>query len=215
MTAAEFQQFIEGFANMLSTAGAIGQANTWRALLPIFEATPSASVKDVCKVIAAVRLAADADDVGMEEVVTSTQQLSQCLGENAKKAFIDDLAVFARTLGPFVGVSIADFTATTVMSLREAVVTPNGQAADAGDLIKTYLRSLEAALGDDEKFREVFGRLKRDSAMKSQQVKQLAKIFAGASGKTKTDALDRILARHESLTGAGARAKATGGRTAA
>jgi hypothetical protein len=32
MTAAEFQQFIKAFAEMLSEAGAIGQANTWRAL---------------------------------------------------------------------------------------------------------------------------------------------------------------------------------------
>jgi hypothetical protein len=183
----------------------------------LFEAKPSATVKEICKVIDGVRLSAtDSDDVDIDEVVTSIELLKRCLGENAKKPFVNDLTVLARTLAPFAGVSIADFTGATVMRLAEAAATPDGQAAgQAGDLVKSYLRNLEVALGDDEKFREVFDRLKRDPAMKAAEVKQLAKIFAGAAEKTKGAALDRIWARHELLIGAGVRAKATSGRTAA
>jgi hypothetical protein len=70
-------------------------------------------------------------------------------------------------------------------------------------------------LGNDTRFTEVFERLKNDKNLKAPQVKQLAKEFANASGKTKDDALFRILARHQKLMGTEARAKATGGRTAA
>jgi hypothetical protein len=213
VTGAEFGQFIEAFADMLTAAGAIGQASTWRALAPVFRIKPSASVKELCKVMSGASASAGTDDTCIKNVVTSIDLLKRCIGENAKKALLNDLTTLAGALSPFEGVTVADFVDATTAKI-EAALSPQ-VPAPSGDLINSYLLALEAALGDDAKFREVFDKLKRDPAMKAPQAKQLAKSFAGAAGNSKTGALDNIWARHESLIGAGARAKATGGRTAA
>jgi hypothetical protein len=99
-------------------------------------------------------------------------------------------------------------TATPRQTVQEPAVPP-------AELVKKYLSALQEALGNDARFAEVYERLKKDKNMKAPQVKQLSKEFANTAGSTKDDALFRIQARHQKLMGTEARAKATGGRTAA
>ena len=216
MKAKDFGQFLEAFADMLADAGSISQARAWRELLPIFKAKPSSDMKDICKAMARIDSATHTGGLDIQDVIALIRSLKRCLGDHAKKAFMDDLTLLADALGPFARFPIADFTNAMVASLTEPITTrahpPNEPRTD---LIKRYLRDLEDALGDEARFLELFKKLKNDREMKAPQVKQLAKEFAAASEKTKENALDRILARHESLVGTGARAKATGGRTAA
>ncbi len=216
MKAKDFGQFLEAFAEMLAEAGSVGQARAWRELMPIFKAKPLADIKDICKLMAQIDSAKHAGGFDIQNVITLMRSLKRCLGDNAKKAFIDDLTRLANALGPFSRFPIADFTNAMVVSLTRPMTTQAYQVNEPPiDLIKSYLRDLEDALRDEVKFPELFKKLKNDRDMKAPQVKQLAKEFAAASEKTKESALDRILARHESLVGVGARAKATGGRTAA
>jgi len=216
MKAKDFGQFLEAFADMLADAGSIGQARAWRELLPIFKANPSASVKDICKAMAGINSAATNGGIEIQNVITLIRSLKRCLRDNAKKALFDDLTLLADALGPFARFAIEDFANAMVVSLTAPMTTRGHRSSEpCPDLIKSYLRDLEDALGDEARFSELFKKLKKDRDMTAPQVKQLAKEFADASESTKENALYRILARHESLVGAGARAKATGGRTAA
>ncbi|SRR5258708_6833282 len=215
MKAKDFGLFLEAFADMLGDAGSIGQAQAWRELLPIFKAKPSAGMKEICEAMARVDPTTPTGGVEIQNIITLMRSLKRCLGDNAKKALIDDLNLLADALSPFAQFSIADFTNATVASLTPATTLAHRSSEPHHDLVKRYLRDLEDALGNEAAFPELFNKLKKDRDMTAPQVKQLAKEFADASERTKANALDRILARHESLVGAGARAKATGGRTAA
>jgi hypothetical protein len=108
-------------------------------------------------------------------------------------------------LALYAGFSISNFADAAVARLSWT----------SADLVAHYLRRLEKSLGDESAFLEVFNSLKKDTAIKAAEAKQLARAFAKASAKSKDDALDRIWSRHASLIGVGARARATGGRTSA
>jgi len=79
--------------------------------------------------------------------------------------------------------------------------------------IETYVQELEAALHDNARFTEIFNRV--DKELKLPAAKKVAAAFAKGKAKTKGEALDLIWGRHASLLGTAARARATGGRTAA
>jgi hypothetical protein len=216
MKGKDFGQFLEAFSEMLAEIGPVGLAQAWRELLPIFNAQPLMDLKDICKIIAQIDPATVARQADLQSLVSLMWSLKRCLGDNAKKAFIDDLTLFANALGPFGQFRVADLTRVIVQRMMEPATAPARRpGGPTADLIKHYMSDLESALGDDARFSEIFKQLKNDRDMKAPLVKQLAKEFAGASEKTKESALYRILARHESLVGTGARAKATGGRTAA
>lgn len=71
---------------------------------------------------------------------------------------------------------------------------------------------LKDALGDDDKFKRLYEQVKN---LPKAEVLRLSKEFSGASSSSKSDALFRIWHRHDSLMTLAARARATGGRTAA
>lgn len=80
--------------------------------------------------------------------------------------------------------------------------------------ISAHLSALTRALGDDAKFRAAFEALKGDSSLKGADYIKLAREFGGRNPSSKSDALSKILDRHESLLGAVRRAARTGERTA-
>jgi hypothetical protein len=206
MKAKDFGQFIESFAEMLGTAGATEQAGAWRAILRIFQAKPSNKVEDVCKALSGIHVDKSDQGIMVRNVIALIPSLRRCLGESAKKkALIDDLELFADVLPPYAGCPISDFADAAVARLSWTPV----------DVVSNYLKRLEESLRDEAAFLEIFNRLKKDTAVKAAEAKQLARAFAKASGKSKNEAFDRIWSRHASLIGVSARAKATGGRTAA
>ncbi len=219
MKAKDFGLFLEAFADV------VGAQASPKELLPIFAANPVMDVKAICK------LTENVNPGGMtpgniQSLLTSLKAMRRCLGDNVKKAFADDLVLFTTALDRFKHVKAAEFAAAVIEQMNSAAA-PKGNkktaapqrrvepAVPPAELVKNYLSALEEALGNDARFTEVYERLKKDKNMKAPQVKQLAKEFANATGKTKDDFFFRILARHQTLMGIEARAKATGGRTAA
>jgi hypothetical protein len=216
MKAKDFGQFIDAFAELLGEAGSAGSARAWRELLPIFTINPSIELKDICKIIDKIDPATITPGADIQNLVSLIGLLKRCLGDNVKATFTKDLTLLATALGRFGQAQIPQFTEVLVQRIAEPTAAPAAQPnGPLTDLIQRYLTDLKSAVGDDGRFTELFKKLKSDPNMKAPQVRQLAKEFTGAVEKTKGGALSRILARHESLMGLEARAKATGGRTAA
>jgi uncharacterized protein YktA (UPF0223 family) len=206
MKAKDFGKFVGSLAEVLGAAGATEQAGAWHSILRIFQAKPSSKVSDVCQILSDIDVNRGNQGMMVEKVIAFMPPLRRCLSESAKnKALMDDLELFGAVLAPYAGFPISNFADAAVARLSWT----------SADLVAHYLRRLEESLRNESAFLEVFNKLKKDTAVKAAEAKQLARAFAKASGRSKEEALDRIWSRHASLIGVGARAKATGGRTAA
>jgi len=214
MKAKNFGQFLEAFADILGQAGAVEQAGAWRSLSRIFQAMPSAKVSDVCKLLAGIDIAPRTGGASVQDVVALIPSLLRCLGDSAKKALVDDIKLLADALAPFANCPVLVFAEAAVARLSQpTTVTPRPPADPGTDVIEQYLRDLESALRDSARFTEVFNKLKKE--IKAPAAKRIALEFTKGKARTKRDALSLIWGRHASLVGTAARAKATGGRTAA
>jgi hypothetical protein len=211
MKAKDFGLFLEAFADV------VGAQASPKELLPIFAANPVMDVKAICKLTETLNPGGMTPGGNLQSLLTSLKAMRRCLGDNVKKALADDLVLFTTTLDRFKHVKVAEFAAAVIEQMNGAAApkAKKEPAAPSAELVKKYLSALEEALGNDARFTEVYERLKKDKNMKAPQVKQLSKEFTNTAGNSKDDALFRIQARHQNLMGTEARAKATGGRTAA
>lgn len=213
MKAKQFGQFIDAFSEMLDRADAAAQANAWRTVASMFRAKPSASVNDVCKAITQLGQSVSHGSGDTKALIEIWPSMKQHFSTCAKKPFIDDLKTLIESLTPFSEASLIELSEKVCAKLSPSVVTQQPNVSI--DIVPTYLQRLEATLGDEKAFSEVYSSLKGDSRVKAADAKKLAREFTKRAASSKIDALERIWDRHASLMGAGARAKATGGRTAA
>jgi hypothetical protein len=199
MKANEFAKFLSAFAEMLGEAGAGPQSEAWHAIARIFEAKPSAQVSDVCEVLGTIKSPGATGGPTLQSAIALAPAMRQCIGL-AKKALGDDISRLAEALRPFGYLRAAAFADVAVARLSPWS-------------IDTYVQELEAALHDSPRFTEIFNRV--DKELKLPAAKKVALAFANGKAKSKGEALDLIWGRHASLLGTAARARATGGRTAA
>jgi hypothetical protein len=217
MNAKSFGLFLESFSETLDRAGAAEQAYAWRLLLPIFQAKPSAGVGTLCKSLAGIHCSDHGSGHTVEYVLELIPFFQRCLNHVAKKDSIADIKTFADALTPFARLPIVDVAAAAVARLSQPAAAGRLRSSTEldADLVQIYVSRLQESLGNESTFLEVFNELKKDRAMKAGEVKRLAREFAKGAAKTKGDAFDLIWGRHASLMGAAAKAKSTGGRTAA
>jgi hypothetical protein len=199
MKAKEFAKFLSAFAEMLGEAGASPQSEAWHAIARIFEAQPSAQGSDVCEVLGTIKSPGATGSPTLQSAIALVPSMRRCIGL-AKKALADDISRLAEALRPFGYLRAAAFADAAVARLSPWS-------------IETYVQELEAALHDSARFTEIFNRV--DKELKQPAAKKIALAFAKGKAKSKGDALDLIWGRHASLLGTAARARATGGRTAA
>jgi hypothetical protein len=199
MKAKEFAAFLNAFAEMLGEAGASPQSEAWQALARIFEAKPSAQVSDVCEVLGTIQSPGGTGGPTLQSAIALAPSMRRCIGL-AKKTLGEDISRLAEALRPF-----GYLRATAFADAAVARLSPWST--------ETYVQELEAALHDSARFTEIFNRV--DKELKLPAAKKVALAFAKGKAKSKGDALDLIWARHASLLGTAARARATGGRTAA
>ncbi len=85
------------------------------------------------------------------------------------------------------------------------------------ELVNDYLRRLEAALGDEAKFRPVFTKLGNDAAVGQPEAVELASLFVArtAASTSRAKALERIEKRHANLAMFKLKQRAMQGRSAA
>jgi hypothetical protein len=199
MKAKEFAAFLNAFAEMLGEAGASPQSEAWRALARIFEATPSAQVSDVCKVLGTIKSPGGTGGPTLQSAIALAPSMRRCIGL-ARKTLGEDISRLAEALRPF-----GYLRATAFADVAVARLLPWST--------ETYVQELEAALHDSARFTEIFNRV--DKELKLPAAQKIALAFAKGKAKSKGDALDLIWGRHASLLGTATRARATGGRTAA
>ncbi len=104
----------------------------------------------------------------------------------------------------------------TVVSASEA--KPKKRAIMLNQNIVTdYLPRLEAALGDDTKFQQLFDTLKADPEVRQAEAVELASQFVAKTpnSTSRAKALERVYQRHASLANFRLKQRAMSGRSAA
>lgn len=128
------------------------------------------------------------------------------------------LDAFARALSKRKDESFSELVSALEQQLATAARKPSARTR-AGSLtegdIEARVEKLESALGDEPQFDQVFQHIKNDKNVKAQDAKNIARKFVGKAGSSKADAFRSIYERHSSLIESRARAKSTGGRSAA
>jgi hypothetical protein len=208
----DFAQLLTDFADVLSEK----QAQEWRAIPRIFEAAPADSVVAICSVLSGVQPPERGDGSRLREMVGLISALKRLLSRTSAKKAVDDLQAVETALTPFSQAPTAGFAAAAIQRLRERVAA-NERAADTvpTDVVQTYLHRLEETLRDPPRFAKAYDALENDKAVKTPDIKKLAREFAKETAKSRRAALDLIWARHAALMGSRARKQATKGRTAA
>lgn len=82
-------------------------------------------------------------------------------------------------------------------------------------LIDGFNRELEASLGNEAAFADIYSRLQADPEMRAVELRELSRKFARVPAKSKPEALKKIWNRHQSLLTSRAKDRATAGRSAA
>jgi hypothetical protein len=199
MKAKEFAAFLSAFAEMLGEADAAPQSEAWHAVARIFAAKPAAQVSDVCELLGTIKSPGGTGGPTLQSAIALAPSMRRCISL-AKKTLGEDISRLAEALRPF-----GYLRATAFADAAVARLSPWST--------ETYVQELEAALHDNARFTEIFNRV--DKELKLPAAKKVAAAFAKGKAKTKGEALDLIWGRHASLLGTAARARATGGRTAA
>jgi hypothetical protein len=106
-----------------------------------------------------------------------------------------------------------------VLSFAQAAIPPSSTPTKVSapvriDVVQKYNRILERALGDDAGFSEAIREIEDPENVSTSEIIALAKQFALASSKSRSAALKKIRARHESLVVGRAKSAATRGRVA-
>jgi hypothetical protein len=216
MKARDFGDFISTFADLLHDASADRQSEAWRSLVPVFQASPSANVSELCKIIRTMEMPSGGSGPTIKELVSLIPSIKSCFARQAKKSLIDDLTRLSETLSPFSDATIEGFVQAALEALsRPKKARATQSSVPSEELVEKYRRELLAALGDEVRFPEIFEALKRDKAVRVSEAKELASRIADITTKTKKEALIAIWDRHAAVLGQRARARATGNRTAA
>jgi hypothetical protein len=205
MKAKLFNEFLLALTDLFASAGINNQSAAWLAITPIFDV--SGSVKDVCKRLCDLTPSTTGEGPRVSDLILAFPALGKILRQTAKQQTIADFNLFTASVTPFASRGIHD--------LVNAMTKRSGTAGNISEIVDEHLKRLESTLADEVAFLAAFNALKGDKLLKAPDVKQLGRAFTKQGSKSKADALQRIWDRHASLLAAGARAKATGDRTAA
>jgi len=197
MKASEFARFLRAAADLRPDTALGGAARC-------FEARPAATVAAILKVLPREEPSLWASPQSLAASLEDFRPLAEAIGKAGVVKDLDDFAAALRRGPP-------EATKPRAPSKARKPATPLASPAQ----MAAYLRELTEALNDRQRFAEVFQRLSNDKAVGLSALKALALDFARAPAKSRTDALKRILARHQNLAGMDAKSRATGGRTAA
>jgi len=154
------------------------------------------------------------------ELVPPVEKLMALLMEaGAKKLVLTDLGLLLDLLRRFSEVSLAEFESRALRSVASASrprAAPGAPPVDKRQLVETYLRRLEAALGNDGLFRAVYRELSADKNITKIEAIEIASRFFEpmAQSATRPKALKKILSRHEKLLDSRDASKSIGGQAA-
>jgi len=216
MKCRDFSAVLSTFADLLDAAGAPVARDQIVMFAAVFDAHPTSSVSDLAKRIGALRGTGSAGSPNLGDVARLLSALKSVLNKTAKATVLTDLNAIEKFLHDRASMELGAF----VQMATEAAAPPRPTRNRAApvvrdDLVAHYKEKLEAALGDEEKFSAVYNDLRANTAVGRPEIIALAKQMTGSGARTEEAALKKIWNRHQSLVVFKAKARATGGRSAA
>jgi hypothetical protein len=220
MKSQEFGAVLKAFADMIAIAGAQRAHDQMIAFAAIFDATPTAKMPDVAKRLNGLPTSGQSGVPSVGDIARLLEALRNFLDVTSKKSSalkdIDSIEPVLRGRNS-IGLSAFVLMATDVPSTAKRAARNTKLAATPlrQDLVLHYRDALKASLGNDEEFMSVHRELSSNADMGKGEFVELAKEVAGASARSKPEALKKILKMHKSLLDFKAKTRATGGRSAA
>jgi hypothetical protein len=181
-------------------------------LADIFDLAGNATVAATLK---RAKPAVEADEaLSTAPLLPSIRQVQSLLAVAGKPAVVKDFKELVRVLQQHPALAFAEPKAAGRSS-----ATPKARSSSAAalrtDLVHRYDSGLSAALGNETGFAVLYSRLQADSEMGPAELRELARRFAGAAGKSKAEALKKIWSRHQNVMMIQAKDRSTAGRSAA
>jgi len=202
----ELEDLIVRFADVLAKNGAAEPVvASLRGLSGMFKGCRNMTVGAFLKAVSRVGSdAAESAQHSTADVVSALASLKSLLDGVAKKDLSNALDSLLLVLGSKTGLSAPALV--EMVQKQVASASPpdrkrgKAEAMDSG-LIEKYVKELEAALGDDARFKALLDELRSDSRIRQAEAVSIATRFSGqTSPKTsRSKALDRILERHTKL----------------
>src|SRR5262245_6467643 len=176
MTISTVKNALGELAGLLEVVDASSQAKAVRALIGFLEPHDQAATA------AFLRKAAPKREVGLAwtghsvgDVLPTLQAYHRMLDRIASKS-AKEIGLLVRFLESYEGSGLADL----VSAAQEALTAPPRVKAKASPtanegVVADYVARLMPALGSDREFESVFGQLKKDKAVRKQEIAEIAK----------------------------------------
>jgi hypothetical protein len=213
MKSHDFGTALRALAALFESAGARPAKNQVETLAAVFEASTSTVAAVVKRIESLPAQSSGSPNVG--DVARLLSPLRNLLGTIAKAGVVDDLESVEVLLLKRSSTDLNTFVRAAVDALSTPPKRKQANTAIRDDLVADYHRKLDAHLGDEGAFPTVYDDLRANSAMGKSELAALAKRFAGTTVRSKAEALKKIWNRHQQLLVFQAKARATGGRSAA
>jgi len=213
----QFQQWFDGHIQVIETVCREVDTKQFRALKGLAAAHNSITLKTLSSVIESVDLKkGDGPNARtLSRIVDAFVSATRHLG---KAREVNALDTFASALSKRKDEDFGQLVEAVdrLLAQKAQKSTSRRNTASLSDTeVGAYVQQLEAALGKDKAFDQIFYSVKADHNLKTQDAKNIARSFVGKSGRSKAEAFRLIYERHSSLVESRARAVATGGRSAA
>jgi uncharacterized protein YciW len=216
MRCRDFSAVLRTFADVLGAAGALVAQNQIAMFAAVFDAHALSSVSDLARRLTALRENESAGSPNLGDVARLLSALKSFLDKIAKTAVLADINAIEKLLHNRSSMELLAFVRmATEAAVSHRPTRTRAAPAVRDDLVVHYKEKLEAALGDEEKFSAVYDDLRANTAIGKPEILALAKQMTGSGVRAEDAALKKIWNRHRSLVVFKAKARATGGRSAA
>lgn len=212
-----FQQWLDHHIHALESACADADTTQLKALSGLANHHVNTTLKTLASAVETVKVdeSRGADCRQLSDTINAMVDTTRDIG---KADAVRALDTFAKALSKRKDENFSELVATLEQHLA-AAARKSSRRTSAPSLteqeIEARVHELVAVLGDEAKFDQVFQRLENDNSVKAQDAKNIAKKFVGKAGSSKSEAFRLIHERHSTLLESRARAKSTGGRSAA
>jgi hypothetical protein len=215
MRCGDFGSILRAFADVLDAADAFVARDQIVAFAAVFDANPTSSVSDLAKRLTAVRGDESTGSPSLGDVARLLSVLKGFLDKVVKTAVLADINAIESLLRDRASMELGAFVRMGTEAAPGATSRRRNIPRVQDDLVFHYKEKLEAALGDEEKFSTVYNDLRANTAVGKPEIIALAKQMTGSGVRGEDAALKKIWSRHQSLVVFKAKARATGGRSAA
>lgn len=216
MRCRDFSAVLGTFADVLGAAGASVAQDQIATFAAVFDAHALSSVSSLANRLAALHGNEPAGSPNLGDIARLLSALKSFLDKIAKTAVLADINALEKLLHSRSSMELLAFVRmATEAPVPHRPTRKRGAPAVRDDLVVHYKERLEAALGDEEKFSAVYNDLRANTAIRKPEILALARQMTGGGARTDDAALKKIWNRHRSLVVFNAKARATGGRSAA